>query len=444
MSRARGRWAVLPLPLLLLACEGMLPWLDTGAILVLRPDPALAREQDLAARLAAVQVLLDAPDGFAQLPQDADEVNGFSVTDVDGDAEAELLLELSTGGREELPRVRLDPGHNEAKRIAVRARGLDAQGRLVAYGGVEPRVLFASGRVNEVEVPFNPARAVMPPRVIAVLPTALPTAGFVLGKVAFVSSRALAPESLEGRVSLQLYADDDSATQVEGVLAGPVGCPDGTQMWTFAPTACHTPATSYVRFELTLAEGVADTDGAPLRDAEGQAGAVLSVSANLAGLGPCVPVETCDRYGRFGELPPVDLSCDRSTGLFEPAQCTVAPGGCLDPRDGYDGAEGSDDATCAGYRPDAFSHAGRCVVADPWTCRNFQDCEIMDSTCDMSSRQCQPQDCDGACAGAYELCTPRGCLPVLGTCAESCATHGSCPSFAQTCRAGEGGGRVCR
>jgi len=379
-----------------------------------------------------------------------------SVDDFDADGDLELLLGREVKGEEVLPKIRVDPGSNQDKEIAIRVRGLDDMRNVVAFGGIEPTVLFESGQLVGQEVPFNLAWEGLPPHIVAVVPYTETSFSLNPAFISFYSSKPLAldSEQLREHVRVQVVQETDSQEiDVSGILEGPYSCPFGTQMWSFVPEFCHKSITAII---LTIDPEVTDTKGMRLQEVLGAPGFShkISLGPNSA-FGPCeLPVEQhclVDSYLpiRAGRI---DVICNQETGLFEPVRCSIAPQGCLS-----DGNWNSFDWVLASEeesrnytgREDAIYSNQYCVFPVPWPCSQGNHCmNIGTGICNIDINQCSPKSCQsGSCNGDNGLvCTPQDdCLPAIGGCTESCRTYGGCPRLDQFCITPNGSDRYhCR
>jgi hypothetical protein len=399
---------------------------DADAIIKLVADPALNSEQEVAGQLATIEMLFDAQEGFERINENNPKADGFAASDVDGDGEAELLLTMSVRGRNSLPKVGLDAGSNRETPIAVRVRGLDPDGEVAALGGIDPRVLFSAAGRNEVEVPFNLSRAHLPHQIVAVAPLSVPRGG-VLKSIAFFASRPLDDSSLLESVSVKvLSTGGDGEEEVTGTTTGTGMCPFGTWMYIFTPADCHLSNHWLTGVKLDV----------------GGVSATISID-QVKEFGPCAPETNCEEIG-IASAEDTDVTCDRLTGLFEPAPCSVAPAGCRGAAV-FDRVRAADTPECQAYRADTIQHDGECVVTAPWPCSGPDACiNVGTGTCGGNG-QCVPDPCTDTCTPESLACVPtQGCLPKMGGCAQDCQAYGACPEFDQECVLGESGGHVCR
>jgi len=399
---------------------------DADTIIKLVCDPALNSEREVAGQLATIEMLFDAPGGFQGINENNPKAEGFVAGDVDGDGEAELLLTMSVRGRNSLSEVGLDAGSNRETPIAIRVRGLDSAGEVAAFGGIEPRVLFSAAGRNEVEVPFNLSRAHLPHQIVAVAPMSVPRGG-VLRSVTFYASRPLDGASLLEGVSVKVMSTGGSGEEeVIGITTGPEMCPFGTWMYTFTPADCHLSTHRLTGVKLEV----------------GDLTATISID-QVKEFGPCTPATNCDEIGIAGPED-TDVTCDRLTGLFEPAPCSVAPAGCRGTAV-FDRVRAADTPECQAYRADTIQHEGECVVTAPWPCSGPDACINVGTGACGGNGQCVPDPCTDTCTPESLACVPtQGCLPKMGGCAQDCQAYGACPEFDQECVLGESGGHVCR
>jgi hypothetical protein len=400
---------------------------DADALIKLVSDPALNSEREVAEQLETIEMLFDAQGGFRGVNDNNPKAEGFTPVDPDEDGETELLLSMFIGSRITLPVVGLDAGSNRSTPIAVRARGLNPAGDVVALGGIDARILFAPSGRSEVEVPFNLSRAGLPPRIIAVAPLAVPRDG-VLDSIVFYSTAPLDIASLEANVSVNVVPDGGGGDEeVTGTFAGPTACPFGTYMYTFTPAGCHRSAHWLAGVRLVEDGGLTAT---------------VAVDQTKE-FGDCAPQTRCDEIG-VDSLEDIDIACDLQTGRFTPAPCSVAAGGC-DGGSVFDWVQASGTPECQAFRADTIHQDGGCVILDPWPCTGAAACAGVGSgTCDGGIGQCIPESCTTSCTPDTLVCVSgEGCLPKIGGCTQDCQSYGACPEFDQECVLGESGGHVC-
>ena len=395
-----------------------------GVLLVLTADGAWNSDKQVANVLSQIEVLFDAQGGFTA-------GGDGQLIDVDGDGEDELLVILNVSGRDVLPSLRLEAGHSAQQAIAVRVRGLDAEGQLVAYGGVPAQQLFDG--MEQLAVPLDLRRSQVPAFVTAVSPVAVP-AGGSLAAVAFFVSRPLQAESLSGRAHVSLAGRGE----LLGDWSSRDDCPDGAQMWIFSPAICLEPLGSPAVIDLRLDAGLLDLQGQPVEAFSAQ------LDLELAEFGACQPLTGCSEID--AGVPRPDLRCHVPSGLFEPAPCSNAPGSCLGDRNAFGMVSAPDSLACEAYRPGSVAVDGGCVIMDAWPCLRQSDCRSIGIfSCDFGAGLCVPDACLDSCPAAGQICVPDwGCQPGLGACLEPCAVYGSCPDFSQGCNSGDDGLWSCR
>ncbi len=401
---------------------------DADAIVKLVADPAINSEREVAERLVNIEILFDAQGGFKGVNDNNPKVEGFQASDPDEDGEVELLLKLSWLGKQSLPVIGLDAGSNQNTPIAVRARGLDGDGAVVALGGIDPRTLFTSSGQSEVEVPFNLCRAALPPRIVGVAPMTVPEEGG-LASVALFASGPLEAAYMADEVSVWLVPSGGGGDEpVDGAFTGPVSCPFGTSMYTFTPADCRQSPHWLAGIKLATTGGLSVT--IPL--------------SQVKEFGPCAPRKPCDQIG-IAAPEDTDLVCNPQTGLFEPAPCSLSVPGCQ-PGEVFDWVEAAGAPECQAFRAGTLHQDGFCVIADPWPCSGPEACAgVGTGTCDDGAGFCIPDTCTDSCTPDSLACVPsEGCLPKLGGCVPDCSAYGACPEFDQECVLGESGGHVCR
>jgi hypothetical protein len=424
---------------------------DTGALIVLTPDSDYNSEDQVAEPLVAVQLMFDAEQGFHGINPADPQAEGFQTLDLDGDGQVELFLELDVSAIRKLPLVRLDPGGNLDKRIAVRARGIDAYGEVAAYGGLEARKLFVSGELYEIKVPFNLAFSHLPPRIIAVTPRTMPNPPG-LAFLAFYSSKPLSQGSLANHVHVTLVGSLSGSKTVAGNLVGPSSCPFGAEMWKFVPDECYDSLLESRTINLKIDPEVTDSQGQGIQDATGNPGfeAARELASNVS-FGACTIMLGCHQLGTNPTYAP-DLICNDSTGMYEPARCSVDPLGCEDGRLVFDALSTRSTADCQAVRFDTYHHpeSGSCVIEAPWPCNSRLDCsDIGEGECDGITSQCVAEACDhtGGCQGDFGMVCVEiqdGCLPRIGGCTADCSAFHGCPELDQDCTLLEVGAYQCR
>jgi len=420
------------------------------AKVIFTPDAARNSEEQVSEVVRSIELLLDSPTGFDNLETASTSALDFKIQDPDKDNAQELLARLSPVGPEQLPVLRMDPGSQGDRPIALRARGLDEQQQVVAYGESSAQPLFSGDEITYLSVPFNLAPSRLAPELLAVNPHSLPS-GVVLGSIAIQVSKPLSGTSLDGHARVTLLSAPTGSPQqespVEGTWTGPLSCPNGLEMWRFTPTSCLDVGLLSAAIRLSLDAEVSDLAGQPLRADSGGGVSWTSNFTALRAFGPCAGYN-CGIGGGI-LLYRSDLRCDNATGRLEAASCTVPIGEktCGQGVFRFDWVNAKDDAGCQAYREDTYQALGSCVLANPWPCTSNGRCEgIGPKRCDVATNQCVPASCDdGICGDPSLVCVPgKGCLPRMGTCREDCSAAGGCPEFSQTCQQSESGLFVCQ
>ena len=417
------------LALLLTGCGG--DEQDADAIIELVPD--LNSPREVAEKLENIEMLFDAQGGFSG------RAEGFTTVDPDDDGETELLLTMYVGGKITLPVVGLSAGSHRDTPIAIRARGLNSAGEVVALGGIDPRVLFAPSGRSEVEIPFNLTRQGLDPRVVAVAPLVVPREG-ILDSIAFYTTHPLDMATVPGNISVRTVRDvGGSEEDIAGSFSESGACPFGTHMYTFTPSDCHRSAQWLGGVKLAVGPGVLDTSGREL----GGTTTTITIDQTKE-LGACTPQSGCDEIG-FASVDDIDIACDLLTGRYKPAPCSVAAGGC-EGGSVFDWVTAADTPECQAFRADTVHQEGACAILDPWPCTDAAACSGVGSgTCDGGTGQCIPESCTTSCTPDTLVCVSgAGCLPKIGGCTQDCQSYGACPEFDQECVLGESGGHVCR
>ena len=396
---------------------------ETGVIIHLTADISLNTEQELLEAISTIEILYDATGGFNGIDPGVTRIDEFTVSDYDGDGEQELLLQIDLSGLGHLPKGRLKPGSNLQKEIGVKVRGLDGQAGVVAVGRLDPKILFEPGKLTEEWISLGFLGSHFPPRIVAVTPNDLPTLG-CLESIAFYASRPLDPVSLQGHV--HVFEKGKESVDFPGRLEGPLSCPFGTEMWTFAPTGCHIPEDlpqPFAGIGLRLDPEVTDTGGAPIRDDAGEPGFKKIIEPSLLALaqfGDCELTAQCN-WTEPIQPEKIDIICDSDTERYRPAPCSIVFDGCEGSSHGYAWVTADTDGECQAYRPDSLHADGICVV-------------------NSSSTSCG----GGTCGDDTMACVGGECMPMLGGCAEDCLEFGGCPGFDQSCVAMEPGSHTCK
>jgi hypothetical protein len=303
---------------------------EEGLLIHLTPDPSPGAQAVIAQKVAALEYLLDATDGFNNLPSTTERSGPFQTVDNDGDGVKELLLKLAQTKPGKLPVLRLDPGKNQGKQFGLKVRGLDVQQKVVAEGTAPGNLAFKEGQLIEVQVPFNlsPNGSPLgpsPPRIMALSPKVLPAAlqlgaGALLSSIAFYVSKPLDESSVRTGVSVSY-----NEMPVSGSFTSQ-DCPSGMQMWLFAPQSCLSMGGLNGSFRLIFSPQVKDTTGQSLtKDKE----LIKSFSVNISAFGACSnalynPQQSCS-IGFSPSPETADVRCDSQSGRFEPAPCALAP-----------------------------------------------------------------------------------------------------------------------
>ncbi|MCS6798723.1 MAG: hypothetical protein NZ898_09350, partial [Myxococcota bacterium] len=140
---------------------------DATAFVDLRPDPdrELNGPTEVVQHVRSLVVLLDAPEGLYP-PGGERRVDGLHLENVDDDPALELVASLPVRGRH-LPLVRIEQGGlRRDVRLDVRLVGVGDGGHSVAGGRRDAVALDGS----LVDVPFDLAPALRPPRVVDLVP----------------------------------------------------------------------------------------------------------------------------------------------------------------------------------------------------------------------------------------------------------------------------------
>lgn len=180
--------AAIALTGLLLGCSGE----ETSLELHFVTDPRLSSQAELLQHLEALELTLDAPDGFPGVTQPG-PAGSFAAKDTDGDGVLELTVQRPAS--KELPRLQLLPGSG-AKAFELWAIGLSGA-EPVASGGLEA-VRFEDQVRLELPVPLNLRPGLRPLRVVGLVPSS----GTAFQKIEVELSRPVQSSSVNGNLRL--------------------------------------------------------------------------------------------------------------------------------------------------------------------------------------------------------------------------------------------------
>jgi hypothetical protein len=226
---------------------------DDGLYVDLRlvPDPDVSTREQVVALVETVVVVVDSPAGL-YAPGDDRVVDGMQIENADADPALELVAIFPVV--DHLPWIRIERGSLEPDvALEVRVLGLPTpSGEPIAYGAVS-EVRFDSG---EVDVPFDLLPAVLPPRVVEVVPgdgDAL-DASCVVDQVVVILSKPVDPRTVlaPGAIAFEpggaprSIRVDDTARFIDVV-------PPST--WAF---------TTEARYALTISSRITDLEGRAL------------------------------------------------------------------------------------------------------------------------------------------------------------------------------------
>jgi len=398
--------------------------------IVLAPEERINSASELTTLLRRVDLTFDSPEGFAGVDETGEILGSLTAVQADADEPLELEVRLTLQDPVTLPTVLLTPGQNGARPIGITARGFDSHDQPVASGKLEPRVLFSSAQEEVVSVPLNlTEESLRAPMLVGFAPAAQRSG--TLGAVAFYLSKPVARESLDGQVALSVLDGSDNESPVAFTLGEGRSCPFGKQMWTLAPSACHSVTTGPIRVKITIDPAVVDERGFGIRDPEGKAGvSFLGPALSIRSFGPCPPDGAC-AAALPADATVLDLACNSTTGLWTPATCSLSTQGCLGAFQQFAWYPATDDAACQAVRPDAGWVPGpdQCAVVTPaaFSCNTHAECgEISSDKC--QGKLCSPVPCVSAlCANKDWVCTAsQGCRPRIGGCQEDCAATLAC------------------
>lgn len=409
-----GALAYLACPILLGFHCG--PGVSEGVIINLVNNPRINSIDEILSQVAFIELVFDSLDGFTGVDGTSSSVGDFEVDDVDGDGMLELMLSLDVQGSNSLPRGQIDPGRNRDRRIAIRVRGVDASGAVVAAGELSAKRIFVPGRVVNELVPFNLTNQNLAPRIVWVSPETLPAPG-TLRSLAFHSSKPLDEESLADHVHVYMSSDFNNETDVQGTLVGPQPCPFGTEMWRFVPSQNECTGTlGSPEIRLVLDPAITDQQGRGLVDDIGQPGFTRTLRSP-SGLG--------FEFGDCFILLPIcsgvfsDLFC--IAGMYHPIPCVSSPTGCIGSLQAFDWIRSDSLAQCVNWWEESQLGNGFCVFS-------------------QTAGSCF----DGPCADDRLECVEGRCMTRLGACTSNCEVFGGCLGYDQNCVANGFGSFVCR
>ena len=408
-----GALAYLACPILLGFHCG--PGVSEGVIINLVNNPRINSIDELLSQVAFIELLFDSPEGFTGVDGTSSSVGDFRVDDFDADGMLELMLSLDVQGKNRLPRGQIDPGRNRDRQIAIRVRGVDLDGEVVAAGELAAKKLFVPGQIVNELVPFNLTNQKLAPRIVSVSPETLPAPG-TLRSLAFYSSKPLDEDSLQDHVHVFMSGDNGGETEVQGTLAGPYPCPFGNQMWRFVPQNMCPGTLGSPEIRLVLEPEITDQQGRGLVDDSGQPGftkTLRSPSGLGFEFGDCfILLPFCS--GVFS-----DLNC--SGGMYHPIPCVSSPTGCIGTLQAFDWIRAESTAQCVAWWEDSQLGNGFCVF-------------------DQFSGSCF----DGPCTDDRLECVDGRCMTRLGACTSNCEVFGGCLDYDQNCVANGLGSFVCR
>lgn len=215
----------------------------TALRLRLVSDPVLNTEAQVAAQLSQLELVLSASGGFANLAASTTRVGAFEVTDSDKDGRPELLWRRSLSAAVELPELRVTPGENGSRSLAIAAFG--RKGSTVVAAGSVSSITFSSGSERDVDIPFNLHAAFRPPRVVLSSPHDGQTVPPAISQVVVEFSRMV---QLSGTTS---NGAPDNATGLRLVYQSGSDRPVGTS-WKLSATTVQEGGISHQRSLATL------------------------------------------------------------------------------------------------------------------------------------------------------------------------------------------------
>ena len=215
----------------------------------LRPDPNVNTEAQVIAAVESVVVVLDSPDGL-YAPGEERVEGDVQIENADGDPALELVTSVPL--TDHLPWIRVEQGSLDPDVVLdVRLLGLPSPGGDPIAVGTVSGVGFADG---EVGVPFDLLPALLPPRVVDVIPDDGDTIpGCNLDRIVIVLNKPVLP---------------GTALAEGAILFDPGGAPRSIRVDVSSRFIDVVPPawsfTSEARYTLTVASSITDVAGEPL------------------------------------------------------------------------------------------------------------------------------------------------------------------------------------
>ena len=383
-------------PLLVVSCCLMaLPCgcseVETALQLKLSSDSTLNTEQQILQRVDTLELVLDAPAGFAGAGATGQTHGELTASDPDQDGKLELVLRRSVSG--ELPLLRLLPGSNADRSFKITARGLQ-KNQITAVGGVAS-ASFAEGEVQDLLVPFNLRAGFRQPRVLFSLPHDGQTAPRALNQIYLEFSKVVAPP---GKDQLRLiYKGTGKEATVAGIwqlaqhTVYEMGLPEARTTATLKlPVSCSlNPGAYRIEASALIKDATGDTLDQDLGTAaaEGYV-ARFSIAGQATAVACGLSKETCK----------LDSDCGKDKGFV----CQISPG----QTEGKCVPGSAKDCTskiCPKDYVCSPSKSGAQCLPD---CRTYGGCDSK-SYCDKATGICKP-------------CDDPGCLPGQDQCKKLC------------------------
>ena len=236
---------------ILAVCAGCAAGEEIFVDLRLVPDPEVSTREQIVELVESVVVVLDSPEGL-YAPGEDRIVGGMQIENADGDPALELVATFPV--RDHLPWIRIERGSLDAGvTLDVRVLGLPTPGGAPIAFGMVTDLRFDG---SEVQVPFDLLPAVLPPRVVEVVPGDGDSldASCAVDQILIVLSKPLDPRTAlaPGAIAFdpggapRSLRVDDTARFIDVV-------PPAT--WAFATEA---------RYTLTVSTAITDLVGRPL------------------------------------------------------------------------------------------------------------------------------------------------------------------------------------
>jgi len=388
---------------------------DTSIQIRFLVDPTLNTEQQVLLQVDRLELVLDAPQGFAGVTSAGQSFPPFTAVNTDQDSALELVVQKDVASDSSLPLVRLLPGSNLDCTFSITARGWKGT-QVTALGGAAS-VRFRQGSHEDLPVPFNLRAGFRAPRVVISQPhdgqQDVPAA---LGQVYLAFSRPVTVDPQSSQLSVVYDAAGGLAVpgswQLSSTKVYELGMPETRTVATLK-LAASCPSLSPGSYRIEASTKIVDSSGNRLdQDAGTTQPDPFTASFTISGTptgSPCGATPgTCASDKDCGSLQGFVCQLDATGGSL--GKCVPGTTDCAgiqcETQKGYIcimGSDGSDGhATCV---PD-------CRV---FGCGSNAFCQ-QDGTC---SSNCSTPDCKpppAVCEACREICNDpqqTGCQDCL-------------------------------